>query len=311
MRCSEVSVVIPTYNCARYLDSALESIRSQVGVTCETILVDDNSTDETEARFSNDQSVRYVRNEKNLGPGGARNRGIALAKAKYIAFLDADDGWLPGKLSSQVRFLDQNPEFVAASGFMRPWRDQEKLDPVVACSSIEKLTFRSLVRRNRICTPTVVVRREALESVGGFNETLSISEDYDLWLRLARLGPFVRLNTVVARYRTRNDGASAGNRERTYLLHLDYVRSIPSRFADIAGLASLARQHIAYCHLDHSYELADMEGRIYRSLKLVLASLAEWPRPLDPTSPHPFLRLRRVASLVGRLLTSSGSRSGG
>ena len=105
-----VSVIMPTYNCARFIRQAIDSVLSQTYINWELLIVDDCSTDETESivRSFDDPRIRYMRNTQNMGAALTRNRALKEAKGRYIAFLDADDLWLPEKLEKQVAFMEQN-----------------------------------------------------------------------------------------------------------------------------------------------------------------------------------------------------------
>lgn len=105
-----VSVIMPTYNCARFIRESIDSVLAQTYTNWELIIVDDCSTDETDTIVSNytDKRIYYIRNSQNKGAALTRNRAIKEAKGRYIAFLDADDLWLPEKLEKQVAFMEKN-----------------------------------------------------------------------------------------------------------------------------------------------------------------------------------------------------------
>ena len=105
-----VSIIMPTYNCGRFIHESIDSVLSQTYRNWELLIVDDCSTDETEAimRSYTDPRIRYMRNEQNMGAAMTRNRALREAKGRYIAFLDADDLWLPQKLERQLAFMQQN-----------------------------------------------------------------------------------------------------------------------------------------------------------------------------------------------------------
>ncbi len=185
-----VSVVIPTFNCADFLVEAIRSVLAQTYEDYEIIVVDDGSTDHAEAAlrpFGN--RIRYIRQEPG-GPSVARNRGILKARGELIAFLDADDLWRPTKLARQVEYLNHHPEAVLVytdftrgpnpgsnnDSRLRAYKPRDSADP-----------FHALLEENFIATPTVMVRREALARSGLFDPTLKGSEDFDLWLRLAKV----------------------------------------------------------------------------------------------------------------------------
>ena len=105
-----VSVIMPTYNCGRFIKESIDSVLAQTYENWELLIVDDYSTDETETIVStyNDQRIHYLRNTSNMGAALTRNKAIREAKGRYIAFLDADDLWLPEKLARQVAFMEEH-----------------------------------------------------------------------------------------------------------------------------------------------------------------------------------------------------------
>jgi glycosyltransferase involved in cell wall biosynthesis len=186
-----VSVVIPCYNHARYIEEAIRSVESQEYSNHEIIVVDDGSTDNTEdivKKFKN--RTIYLRQE-NRGTAAARNLGIALARGEFIAFLDADDSWLPGKLQKQMKAIDADPSvgLVACGEFDidesgkilgGPWvygnyPNREKL--------LEALSIGQVIPGG---SSGILIRKECLLEVGDFDASLKIGEDWDMWLRIIR-----------------------------------------------------------------------------------------------------------------------------
>jgi teichuronic acid biosynthesis glycosyltransferase TuaG len=187
-----VSVVIPTYNYARYLPQAIDSALAQAAtdLSLEIIVVDDGSTDETPEvarRFGS--AVRYER-QANRGPSAARNRGVAEARGEYVAFLDADDHWLPDKLIRQLRALAVRRDTAGCHGAFLVRRPSGELGRLARYwrRSGHYPTSRDLLRGNSINMSTVLIRREALISTGPFDESLRTAEDWNLWLRLLLAG---------------------------------------------------------------------------------------------------------------------------
>jgi glycosyltransferase involved in cell wall biosynthesis len=195
-----ITVVIPTFNCADFLVEAIRSVLAQAYEDYEIIVVDDGSTDHTEAAlrpFGN--RIRYIRQEPG-GPSVARNRGILEARGELIAFLDADDLWRPTKLARQVEHLDHHPEAVLIySDFTRGPNPGSNNDSRLKAFKPRDPadSFHALLEENFIATSTVVVRREALARAGLFDPTLKGSEDFDLWLRLAKVRSDSPLSTQV------------------------------------------------------------------------------------------------------------------
>jgi perosamine synthetase len=182
-----VSVIIPTYNAAEMVGEAIESVLAQTYSDFEIVVIDDGSTDHTEGtvrRFGD--RVRYFKQE-NRGVSAARNAGIERSLGQYIAFLDSDDLWWPEKLAEEIPLFDADPklglvycDWAVASG-----------ESVLQSSYHKDLrpargyVFDELVQRGFILTSGVVVRRECLSDVGNFDKSLSVAEDYDLWLRIS------------------------------------------------------------------------------------------------------------------------------
>lgn len=203
----KVSVVIPTYNAALVIETAIASVAAQEFGELEIILVDDASRDDTVARAGaalDRHQLRHaiLQNERNSGPATARNRGVAAASGEYIAFLDADDEWLPGKLAAQVAILDADPA-VRLCGCQGVWIDDEN-------RVVEKL-FRNLPPRLPhgwkrllwqcyIATPCVMARREDL-GTRPFDPALRIGEDRDLWIKLASNGVVALVQQTMVRIR--------------------------------------------------------------------------------------------------------------
>jgi glycosyltransferase involved in cell wall biosynthesis len=188
-----VSVVIPSYNAARTIGRAIRSSLDQDYRHLEVIVADDCSADETEAAVAGigDRRVVFNRGRLNGGAAAARNRGIRHASGEYVAFLDADDLWLPTKISTQVRLMEANPRATLVTcdclfydGAGRPRASfYSRRTPAGGQNA-----WRVLLAYNFIQTSTVLVRRSDLVQVGGFSESLPTGEDQDLWMRLAGRG---------------------------------------------------------------------------------------------------------------------------
>lgn len=181
-----ISVIIPAYNRAGCIARALESVKAQGITDLEVILGDDASTDPTvELTMTIMPSVKVARLTSNLGASAARNAALKLAKGDYIAFLDSDDEWLPGKLSSQIQFLKDHPEVgLCGSGHLLISRDGERIPyPGINPPDWRKELH---VAESFHGASTSVVRREVLESIGLFDESLRVLEDWDWLLRISQ-----------------------------------------------------------------------------------------------------------------------------
>jgi glycosyltransferase involved in cell wall biosynthesis len=184
-----VSVVLPAFNAARSLEAAIGSVRMQEWTPLEIIVVDDGSVDDTldvlkQLAASDLKTIQ----QPNQGPAAARNTGIQAARGEWIAFQDADDLWLPGKLSAQFEQLDRSPGAAfcySYSVFREPDGDNREL----RCDTSGRPLLFELLKGNMLSTPTMVVQRECFETVGFFDPELRTGEDWDLWLRLAAFFP--------------------------------------------------------------------------------------------------------------------------
>ncbi len=202
----EVSVILPVYNVARFVRAAIESVLSQSWRDLELIAIDDGSTDSTAGAVEEIDDHRIVRlQQTHQGPAAARNAGLGRACGQFIAFLDGDDVWLPGKLERDIAFLEAHRDAALIFSQMRII-DEAGRD---AGRTVRKwcgvLGLRDLVIENKIGTSTVVIRRETALRVGQFDEDLPAASDYDYWLRMsmAYAGGIQGRPEVTALYRRR------------------------------------------------------------------------------------------------------------
>ncbi|MDJ0554112.1 MAG: glycosyltransferase family A protein [Microcoleaceae cyanobacterium MO_207.B10] len=211
-----VSVIIPVYNCDRYIGQAIESVLGQTYQSYEIIVIDDGSTDETQLALQPYiEKIRYVYQE-NQGVSVARNHGIELARGELVAFLDADDFFLPDKLTAQVGVFDAQPNLgIVHSGWRKVNQEGETIKDETPWDYVPKLDLEGWLRWKPMGTMgTLMFRRNWLQQVGCFEAGLAHAEDVDLVLRLALRGAeteWLRQSTVCYRQHDRNtmrDGVS-------------------------------------------------------------------------------------------------------
>lgn len=170
-----------------YLDAAVESILAQTFSDFELLLVDDGSGEETRARLQayalQDKRVRLVRLNRNHGLTAALNKGLACVRGRYIARQDADDLSLPERLEMQLQFLEFNPE-VSAVGTNAELIDQ--CGTLVGRTQINR-EMNGICKRNILIHGSMMFRKEALDRIGGYNEKMKLSQDYELYLRMIRI----------------------------------------------------------------------------------------------------------------------------
>ena len=208
-----VSTIIPAYNAARFVAKAIDSALMQ-NVAQQIIVVDDGSKDETaDIVRAYGEAVELIQ-QPNGGVSAARNRGISAARGDFVAFLDADDVWLPGKLARQLALFSSDPALgtvicdeihvtsdgeIVRPSFLATRRCYGQL-PARASRLDKPVTW--LVRESFFPTSGVLTRRDVLARAGYFDTALSICEDRDLWLRLAFQGPVGLVPEVMLRYLT-------------------------------------------------------------------------------------------------------------
>jgi glycosyltransferase involved in cell wall biosynthesis len=226
LRAPLVSVIVPTYNYGHFIAEALDSVLAQDYPNTELLVLDDGSTDDTESVVDPylRHGVRYMRQE-NRGIGPAKNAGLAATSGPFVGFLDADDAWLPAKLSLQVEHLMRHPEIALVGAAYYDCdehnRPKRRIDPPAVRSG---WFFDELLVRNHVHSPTVpLIRRACLEAVGGFSE-LPRSQDWDTWLRLAEHYPIGFIAAPVARGRNHPKKSSSGLRRHRIDVNAEVFR---------------------------------------------------------------------------------------
>jgi glycosyltransferase involved in cell wall biosynthesis len=199
-----VSAIIASFNYGQYLPLAIESCLDQTFEDLEVVVIDDGSIDNTPQvmeQFGGERRVRYVRTP-NAGQPAAENRGISLAQGRFIAFLDADDIWLPHKIERQLEQFQRTPAAGVVYARRRlidlQGRELEVRDRPCHRGFIAEQLFRD----NFICFSSSLVRREVFDDVGFLNPEYRRNSDYDLWLRVATRWPFEFVDEPLVFYRT-------------------------------------------------------------------------------------------------------------
>lgn len=204
-----VTIIIPTYNSSATIAETLESVNEQTYRDYEVIVVDDCSSDDTvDVLKKIEVPHSLIVREENGGPAAARNDGIAVASGEWIAFLDGDDVWLPRRLEVQMEAAKIDSDVSAFCGrivdfgasipsVMGPDSSAEAL----AKADLRDLSLEEFVYRNPVSTSTVLARKDAIDELGGFDESFVGPEDYDLWMRLVSRHRMQKLGLVLARYR--------------------------------------------------------------------------------------------------------------
>ena len=267
-----VSVVIPTYNRASALRRCLDSLKKQTIDDFEVLICDDGSTDETaevSKEYSSFLDITYDYAENFGGPARPRNRGINLARASCIAFLDSDDWWMPQKLEESLKYLEQGADVVYHSLFVVAKSNQRNFFKKTRSWDLRSPIFDDLIANgNALNNSSVVVRKELLNAINGLAEDRSLiaSEDYDAWLRAAKFTEkFKRIPKTLGYYWA--GGGNISNPGRV-LKNLDVIEE---RYAN--AVLDL-NEHGVFCWIDYAKGKAHYRLGSYamakKNLELVL-----------------------------------------
>ena len=259
-----VSVVIPAYNCQKYIHQALQSSLNQA--VNEVIVIDDGSTDNTQSVVTQIESsrLRYIF-QKNQGVSAARNHGIRAAKGQIIAFLDADDYFLPHKIEQPLAMFSASPELgLVQSGWQRVDETGHFIAAVTPWKEAPELTLENWLTFKPVLPSALMVRREWLQKIGGFDPQLKAAEDVDLVSRLALHGcPCAWLEQVAVSYRQRDNSAMGNARVQAQ----DLAKFLDKFFQqeDLPESVQLLEQSVRYhtlvwaaWYLQHTGELSAM-----------------------------------------------------
>ncbi|MDA8263474.1 MAG: glycosyltransferase family A protein [Actinomycetota bacterium] len=219
-RAPSISAIITCYNNQATIAEAIESALAQSHLPEEVIVVDDGSTDGSLAAIAPFKDRVTLIAGRNGGPSAARNRGLEAAGGKWVAFLDGDDAWHTHKLAVQLVALEANPDAIIIAS---DWsRDAAKL-AVDTDPGIQRLYASHIAVLNRFQTSSVLALRSAIEHAGGFDPRMDTAEDWDMWLRVAKLGPAVLVKSPMVFYRDNPNGVSKD------------VRTLSARAQDIVA----------------------------------------------------------------------------
>jgi glycosyltransferase involved in cell wall biosynthesis len=224
-----VSVIIPVFNGEKYIRCAIDSVLEQDYQPIEIIVIDDGSSDATLDILRDLGNEISIYQQPNKGSAAARNLGIRMAKGSYIAFLDADDYWFPGKIRAQMKALQATGCKMAFSRFLfwnvsddDAWPDpasllvQNPAGPEENSLVEPRWVYADLLLDCVVWTSTVLIYKEELNRIGGFNEDLRKGQDYELWLRLSKSVQMAFLAQVTALYRIHHESITHAPSTRCY-----------------------------------------------------------------------------------------------
>lgn len=304
-----VTVIIPTYNYARFVREAVESALAQTYRPMEIIVVDDGSTDNTREvmqAYAGHPEVRYLY-QTNKGLPGARNTGIRAAHGKYLALLDADDIWAPAKLSWQVAFYEEHPDAAIVATEAYEFRDASEIAPAGGVPranqsppSVTEYTLRDLMEFSAFRPSSVMMRKDHCEAVGLFDEQFRYVEDLDMWARMSTQGRIYRLNAPLLGARQHPAVQSMH-----FAPHVEYHRRVLDKlFATLPEL----KAHPEWRRLAEARLMVHLSWMRYQSgqripaIADVLRSIWQWPAALRTAErvPQPWKRLKLLVRYLLR-----------
>ena len=241
-----ISIVIPTYNRVSDLERALNSVFAQTYPVWEVLVVDNHSDDNTDDFLSglDEPRIKLLKIHNNGVIAASRNLGINHAVGKYVAFLDSDDWWTPSKLEVSIKYLEQGADIVYHDLYIVKKINQKIFLRKTRARELESPVFNDLmINGNTLSNSSVVVERNILNGINGFSESKSLiaAEDYDGWLRLAKLtNKFKKIPQVLGYYWL--GGGNTSTQERT----VQVVDEIGSLYAN--DILNLSKHNNIYYH---------------------------------------------------------------
>jgi glycosyltransferase involved in cell wall biosynthesis len=300
----QVNVIIPAHNAAKYLPIAIESVMAQTFGDWSIVLVNDGSTDNTDAVVAPFLSalgdkITYIKQPKG-GVSAARNTAIRNSFAEFLAILDADDVWLPHRLEEAVACLRARPDVGLCYGFItRISPDGTLLDTFDRRQKHGegRIAPSLYMRRIDLPSPTITFRRECFDAAGGFDETLTVTEDRDLWLRIALRYKVALIPKVLAYYRTSPQSATT-DPDRMLKSQLQFIE----KHYGAPGCGALARRNGLGRIYKQRAEALGKLGQRTAALRSALRAVVLYPLDLS--------NLRTAASLLLRWLGAGANRAG-
>lgn len=237
-----VSIVTPSYKAAKLIGDTIQAIQAQTYANWELIIVDDCSPDNTVDVISQyaqqDSRIKLIVQAQNAGPAEARNRGLCEAEGRYIAFCDADDMWVPEKLSIQLAAMSAKRAPLSFTGLRRISEDSSQVGRYIGVP--ESITYEGLLKNTVIITSSVIVDRA---EVGDFRMTKTFYDDFVLWLSLLKPGRrALGVNEDLLRYRVVSTSYSRNKKKSAYWVWRTY-----------RDIEKLNPMHSAWCFLNYAF----------------------------------------------------------
>lgn len=237
----KVSVVLPAYNAEKYIAQSIESILGQTFKDFELIIINDCSQDKTwgiiEKFAKRDKRILAISNTKNLKLANSLNKGIELAKGKYIARMDADDWSYPDRLETQYRFMEKHPKVGIVGGSMNVCSEDLKITNSRSYPVSDKKIRSRIFFYSPFSHPLIMIRKDVLDKVGGYDTAFNPAEDYELYFRIGSTSKFANLRKVLLKYRVVPNSMTTGGTKKMEVTSL----RIRTKYFDTYQASLIAR----------------------------------------------------------------------
>ena len=274
----KVSVIIPAFNASRWLRRAVESCLVQTLRPCEIVIVDDGSTDDTYSVARNltaqHDCIQVLHLNANRGPAAARHLGVMHSRGEFIAFLDADDSWLPEKLKRQVEAIERHPDAGLVITALHEVREDGSLIRTIRHhlpASREQRVLASFLFQLKMITPTMLMPRSVYDRVGGFDERLRRCEDHDLFMRIAAEYEVICLDSaLVQRFVVPESASKSGSAEFLETSLIEFMNVSLERFPFLRPYAAAFRAKVNFQigrRLQKQTNLSEARRYFIRSLR--------------------------------------------
>ena len=228
----KISVITPAYNVEKYIGSAIDSIFTQTFQEFEFIIIDDCSTDRTWDIIceyaAKDSRIKAIKNEKNLGIAGNRNKGVRLAQGEYIVWQDADDISMPMRIEKQLRYMESHPAVGIVGGFLHFFDNNGEKDFRKYDAEDSNLR-RKIFRCSPVAQPAAMIRKKCLDDVGEYDLKYPPAEDLDISFRIGERYQFANLQEVVVKYREHPNSATFTRLKKIELSTLEIRKKYAER----------------------------------------------------------------------------------
>lgn len=261
----KVSVIIHTYNNEKFIAETISTVQSQTYDDYEIIVVDDGSTDNTRTELLPYMDKIKYHYKENGGIASAKNTGIKLSNAEFVAFLDHDDLWSPEKLELQIDYFEKNPRVGLVYSKYASFRNDKiiRAKPKIGYSG---WIFPNLISKSIIQTSTVMVKMECLNTIGTFDESLVLADEYDLFLRIAKKYECGFIDIKLTKYRIHENNAS----KNKHLFDMENLKVYKKLYANCSNLnrkeEKLLEKRMAIYNLNVARNL-NSEGKVEESMK--------------------------------------------